>query len=763
MTMTDRSEEESAPRLRKEERSVILPGAVFAQGDGLEAVPVEPPGGEAAHLGGSSSFMERSFVAERDTPEEAAEDQMPFPGMEEAHWTSDWPSLEAHEAAGKLKEQVSALELGQNALHGFVSSQATPASQAEDSAAADGERDASASFSEEEHSSGKDDDIPLAPLEPELAALRSLILQREIALIEQLKTRLDDPLTHAKDVSEVVAEAILLRTGKDDKLSRALSPLVEELFKAALRKRPLDFANVLFPLMGPAIRRSITETFRSMLESFHKTMEIAFSWRGLRWRLESWRTGKSFSEVVLLHTLAYRVEQLFFIHRDTGLVLSHVVNEGVVVQDADMVSAMLTAIQDFVRDCFVSGQESDLESLHMGEFTIWVEQSPYAYLACVLRGTPPLEFRKQLRSTLELLQVEFIEELAKFNGDASGFSLAARHLEDCLITRFEDEGKPLPLWSKLAPALALILLVGALVFWRYSAYVEKQQALMAEAEKAQKQEAFFSTMDGYVDKLRKEPGLVVVEVRDFASSPWAITCMRDELAREPAAVIAEAGGTAEDFHIKTIPYVSLEPPIVVKRIRQQIRPPANVQLRFFSDGSLHFSGTASMDWIIKARQQALALPGVGRVVMDELSDPRMAKLEKLVKEVETSSIEFPLGKDVPVPADVAKLQHVVDTLVELDQLATSMGMGAQLTVYGHADIVGNDKRNYEVSQARARTLAAMLYGKGSSLSISLYGMGAEYANKSVTSPLGDQASRRIEMRVHLSNAPSPGAVELLRQ
>ena len=111
-------------------------------------------------------------------------------------------------------------------------------------------------------------------------------------------------------------------------------------------------------------------------------------------------------------------------------------------------------------------------------------------------------------------------------------------------------------------------------------------------------------------------------------------------------------------------------------------------------------------------------------------------------------------------ADLPRLRRVVDTLAELEKLAGDMGISVQLTVYGHADTLGNDKRNFEISQARARTLAAMLYAKGSSMPISLYGMGAEYADKSATSPKGDQASRKVELRVHLSRSASAAPEEL---
>ena len=44
--------------------------------------------------------------------------------------------------------------------------------------------------------------------------------------------------------------------------------------------------------------------------------------QGLKWRVESIRTGRPFAEIVLMHSLLYRVEQVFLIHRETGLVLS---------------------------------------------------------------------------------------------------------------------------------------------------------------------------------------------------------------------------------------------------------------------------------------------------------------------------------------------------------------------------------------------------------------------------------------------------------
>ena len=65
-----------------------------------------------------------------------------------------------------------------------------------------------------------------------------------------------------------------------------------------------------------------------MLESLNTTLEHSLSWRSLRWRLDARRTGKSFAEIVLLNTLVYRVEQVFLIHRPSGLLLQHLTARG---------------------------------------------------------------------------------------------------------------------------------------------------------------------------------------------------------------------------------------------------------------------------------------------------------------------------------------------------------------------------------------------------------------------------------------------------
>ncbi len=586
-------------------------------------------------------------------------------------------------------------------------------------------------------SSGGSESLP----DKELERLRQMLFARELALLEEVAKNQGEKDFNTQKVSEVLAESIILRSGKDRQLNIALEPLVDDILKASLSRRKNDFVNVLFPLIGPVIRKSIAETFLSMLGNVSQSLDVAFSWRGLRWRFESWRSGKPFNEIVLLHTVLYRVEQVFFIHSETGLPLSHVVNEEVAAQDVDMVSGMLTAIQDFVRDSFSGEETNNLDSLQMGDMSLIIEKNDVAYIACVVRGTPPANFRSLVQESLDLMMVEYAEPLADFSGDTSPFLTAIRYLQPLLLSRYSEEEKKIPFWAKAIPVVCLIvILFGASYIW-YEKYT--RNALLEKA---------VLSLNGY-------PGIIITNVIEHKDAPWEVLTFKDDLAPHPKEILERKGFLPDLLDLKTVPFISYDSDIILRRVKNAISPPDTVKMELTEDGTLILSGKASMTWMVQSRDAAMSIPGVKRVDVTRLSDPLIEQVLELVKDINGASIEFPLGKDFPVGENLVRLEKAVDHLVQLEKIAHKTGLVVSLTVYGHADTIGSEKRNYEISLARSKTVAALLYAKGSSIPISLYGMGSRF-NKEESSQSngtlykGNQSSRRIELHVSLSRAVS---------
>ncbi|HJW14849.1 MAG TPA: OmpA family protein, partial [Thermoanaerobaculia bacterium] len=129
---------------------------------------------------------------------------------------------------------------------------------------------------------------PYPPPEDPLGELRGLLLAADHGQVVKLQERLDDPRSRAEDVSRVLTEAIEIRSREDRSLTDSLLPTVEEAIGISVRRHPDVLVDGLFPVMGPAIRKSIASTLTDMLESLNQTLGQSFSRQGLKWRLEAW-------------------------------------------------------------------------------------------------------------------------------------------------------------------------------------------------------------------------------------------------------------------------------------------------------------------------------------------------------------------------------------------------------------------------------------------------------------------------------------------
>jgi outer membrane protein OmpA-like peptidoglycan-associated protein len=367
--------------------------------------------------------------------------------------------------------------------------------------------------------------------------LRELLVGPEQSRLEELQRRLDDRQLRTEDLSHIVAEAIALRARRDRSLQQTLNPMIEEAVRISVTRDPAVLANTLFPVIGEAVRKSVAHALRGLVDSINQTLERSLSLEALKWRIEALRTGRSFGEIVLKRSLRYRVEQVFLIHRETGLLLQHVARSDQVLQDSDLVSGMLTAIQDFVRDSFSGTGGHEIETIELGEFNLWVQHGPKAILAAVVSGTPPPELRNLLQRTLERVEAECGPFLSSFEGDATAFAEARPLLESCLLGR---QAQKLTKHSRsffVAFAVALLLVVGLLSFF------------IARAHRR---------WDHLVERLRNEPGIVLTS-SDRSWSSYELVGLRDPLSTDPDKLIRASGIDPAKVASRWEPYVSLDP------------------------------------------------------------------------------------------------------------------------------------------------------------------------------------------------------------
>jgi OOP family OmpA-OmpF porin len=523
----------------------------------------------------------------------------------------------------------------------------------------------------------------------ELETLRGLLIAPERSALIDLHRRLDTPAVRTREMAHYLPDAIHLRSGDDQRLGQALQPTVEQALQQSVRRNPKQIVEAIFPVMGPAIRRAIVSTLMGMIQSFNKVIDHTFTLRGIRWRIEALTTGRSFAEVVLLHTLIYQVEQIFLIHRATGLVLEHVVPAAAITQDPDLISSMLTAIQDFVRDSFDAQDDEGLNTLRMGaDSSIWIEQGARIGLAAVIRGTPPVALRSQLREVVESVQVTHAAQIEAFAGDNQGFADLRPRLETCLQASFNVEER------RLSPLTFVLLLciLGAVVvglIWGFNRE-RHWQAFIAD--------------------LNARPGVAVTGV-EKQSGQRHIHGLRDPLAADPQALLTEAKLPADKviWHWRT--YHDLAPEFIQRRINERLKPPKSVHLTL-EGGRLKMTGFARHRWITSARQAALGIAGVTTIDDAGLKDLDLIEAHSSAERLAAKTIYFALGS-VEIDADNAEiLVDVVATLHRLAALSDRTGIDIHLIILGHTDESGTRDKNLLLGQRRAAVVREHLVSEG---------------------------------------------------
>ncbi len=396
-------------------------------------------------------------------------------------------------------------------------------------------------------------------------------------------------LIQPDEVSEVLPAAIKRSTRKNDQLAEATLPLVEENIRLSIQRNPRILAEAIFPIIGPAIRKAIAEALGQMVQSLNQTLENSLSPKGLRWRLEAMQTGKPFAEIVMLNSLLYRVEQVFLIHKKTGILLQHVAIDSTETRDSEMVSGMLTAIQDFVHDSFQTSEDATLDALKVKDLSVWIENSPDTILAAVIRGSAPLNLREIFLQAIEQIQFDQRRDLQLFEGDTTVFDDTKPVLQECLQMQLgekeKEKAKIITPFSVLAGILGILILVAGFFYvrdyWHWSNYVER---------------------------LKSEPGIVVTQ----ANRGWfthEIQGLRDDLAIEPQTLLGEYGYDSNNVKSQWRDFQDLEPQFVLERAKKLLNPPPTITLKL-ENGVLEAHGIAENGWYLEARKLAQALAGV---------------------------------------------------------------------------------------------------------------------------------------------------------
>lgn len=494
-------------------------------------------------------------------------------------------------------------------------------------------------------------------------------------------TQLREILIEADTVGNVLPSAVVKSSEKDGRLAEATLPIVEENIKESARRNPKILSDAIAPLIGPAVRKAIAEALSQMVQSLNQTLDHSFSPQGIRWRLESMRTGKPFGEIVMLNTLLYRVEQVFLIHKNTGLLLNHVAIEQEGNEDGDMISSMLTAIEDFVQDSFKTGEEATLDSLKVKDLSIWIEHSRDGILAAVIRGNAPFAFRETLSETMENIQYKQEKDFTEFSGDNSVFKTVEPDLRQCLQMQLGEGGKPK---TQIFRPLNIIAAVLGLIFLTATVFYGRD----------------YFRWRGFINRLKTEPGYVLTE-NDYGFFSKSVSGLRDDLADDSTKILQEYNVNSDEVSQVWRPFHDAAPQFVLQRAEKILSPGKGIKLSF-ENGILTASGNASPEWIADARRLSQTLVGVKEFRFNNDSAKAEAGFQKIFFNCGTA--DFAAGQAEKLNEAVKNAETLLDS-----------NTNVSIKITGYAAPGGSAELNARLSRERAEKTEQYLFEKSPKL------------------------------------------------
>ncbi|GHE86403.1 OmpA family protein [Thalassotalea profundi] len=536
----------------------------------------------------------------------------------------------------------------------------------------------------------------------QLEQLRTLILGEDHQLITHTVKQ------QARGVvSDVLTEALHDREKKDGSINKVIQPLVENAVEHSVNHHSDRLISSLYPLMGSLIRKSVAAFLADFMEKTNQLLENSLTIKGLKWRFSAWRAGVSFSQYIASQTFVYRVEHVFLIHHETGLLLNSVSLDNHDNSNADIISSMLSAINDFIGDSFSQspeGMKQQLQTVTTDNFTLLLKPGPNAIIVAAVTGNPPQKVSEHLQITIEALHTLYANELIQFDGDNSTFDNADSLLRDCLLA----EEKNIHPKSKKTPWFAWVAVIAILAFiaFRISVWHSLEQLKLQLSE------------------LEQQPGIIIQKINIINNDSVEINILRD-----PDAITVDNWLASKDLHFSQLIlnerfYLSLDQKLLIIKAEKVVSQFPNVTSQW-KNKVLTLSGTITPTAFKQLSSQLSRVGIVNNKNLDltplniEISSNsnnseqlNQKVFNGLIGKISTIQLNFPISSEEITPEMHNSLNQLYQQFIFLNQLADRLNVNIGLVIMGSSDNSGNIETNNLLSLKRAENTASALHALG---------------------------------------------------
>jgi len=123
----------------------------------------------------------------------------------------------------------------------------------------------------------------------------------------------------------------------------------------------------------------------------------------------------------------FAVEDIFLMYKD-GRLIQHTTRRLKADMDVDIMTSMLKAVQEFVKESIGMEAGAELGSMEYGDNKIILEKGKHTILAAVINGAEPEGFRDEMKSVVKNIEGEFAATLPDWDGTTNKLAGTRRFL-----------------------------------------------------------------------------------------------------------------------------------------------------------------------------------------------------------------------------------------------------------------------------------------------------------------------------------------------
>ncbi len=523
-------------------------------------------------------------------------------------------------------------------------------------------------------------------------AIQQRSLQDKSAMSAVLATLIPEAISYQikqapEDIAKAIAPEIAPAIREQIKLDRAaianvLAPQMGEAIKEQIKLEQEAMVDALYPVIGSTVARYIAEAIKDINEKIAR----ALSGQTIRRKIQAKLQGVSEGELILKEAIASRVQGIFLIHKQSGLIISEAQPPEHQLE-SEMVGGMLTAIRSFVNDCIVqTGEVAELDDIEYGLSTIKLEVAGYCYLAVLIKGDhPPKQLVAQIRKTLSKIILYHSNVIQEFDGDPDSVPQEIHQmLHDLLAAAETTKHQNLPLLQVLIAAIAGLIFLS--LGWNF------YQNFQARKQETQVLNALDANPELKIYPWTVQVNKDTVTVRGKVPNPM--------LRSEAVKIVQNAAPTLKlNNQIIAPEKSSLHKSVEdeVNRMAETLNKMAGISITVkYLEGKVTVEGTVIQEKDSQNIAQAFAkIPGVTGVVSAVQLQP-LSIDTRIYFEQNSSTI---------------KPEDVKTKLVEIQRFLTQYPQ-VHLNIVGHSDRTGQRSYNQSLALQRAESVQKALISMG---------------------------------------------------